>query len=502
MPALIVRGGQVLTGSPPALTRADVLIERDRIAAVGPAVAAPEGARILEAGGSLVLPGLVNAHTHAASHLVRGTAANWTLEDLINHAAASYGFRSAEDQYLSTAIGAIEMLKTGCTAAYDLFMAVPAVTEEAVEAVVRAYADSGMRAVVAPAVADVVFYQTVPGLLDLLPSDLRATVEGMQAAPTRALLDLTETVIRRFHGAAEGRIRAAVSPTIPNQATDEFLQGAARLVREYGVGVHTHLAESKVQVVDSVRRFGKSIVRRLGDLGLLGPGFVGAHGVWLTEDDIGRLADAGAAIAHNPGSNLRLGCGIAPVREMLDRGLAVGLGTDGSVCSDNQNVFEALRFASVVSTIRFPHRAERWLGAETVWYLATMGGARVLGLADDIGAIAPGRKADLVLLSAESVFLRPMGDALSALVYAETGANVHTVLVNGRVAVQGGRVLTLDEAQIYARVQEAADRHRGQSAEAWAFAERLTPYLAHACRAAIAAPFPVNRYAADPAGSM
>ena len=499
--ALLVRGGQVLTGSPPSLTRADVLVEGDRIAAIGPGVPTPEGARVLDAIGSLVLPGLVNAHTHAASHLVRGTAGDWTLEDLINHAAASYGFRSPEDQYLSAAIGAIEMLKTGTTAAYDLFMAVPAITEEAIEAVVRAYADSGMRAVVAPAVADVVFYQTVPGLIDLLPDDLRRTVEGMQAAPTRALLDLTETVIRRFHGAAEGRIRAAVSPTIPNQATDEFLQGAARLVRDYGVGVHTHLAESKVQVIESARRFGKSIVGRLGDVGLLGPGFVGAHGVWLTDDDIRRLADAGAAIAHNPGSNLRLGCGIAAVREMLDRGLAIGLGTDGSVCSDNQNVFEALRFASVVSTIRFPHRPERWLGARTVWTIATAGGARVLGLTDDVGALAPGRKADLVLLHADAVFLRPMGDVLSALVYAETGANVHTVVVDGRVVVEGGRVLTLDEARIYTRVQEAADAHRRRSAEAWALADRLTPYLAAACRAAVARPFPVNRYAADPAGT-
>jgi guanine deaminase len=380
-------------------------------------------------------------------------------------------------------------------------MAVPAITEDAVEAVVNAYRDTGLRAVVAPAVADVVFYRTVPGLLELLPSDLRATIEGMAAAPTRGLLELTETVIRRFHGAAEGRIRAAVSPTIPNQATDEFLQGAARLVRDYGVGLHTHLAESKVQVIESARRFGKSIVARLGDLGLLGPGFVGAHGVWLTGDDIARLADAGAAVAHNPGSNLRLGCGIAPVREMLDRGLAVGLGTDGSVCSDNQNVFEALRFASVVSTVRFPHRAERWLGAGTAWRLATAGGARILGLADDLGAVAPGRKADLALLRADSVFLRPMADPLAALVYAETGANVHTVMVDGRVVVEGGRVLTVDDTRIYARAQEAADRHRGRGAEAWALAERLGPYLAAACRSAAAAPFPVNRYAADPAGT-
>ena len=456
----IIRGGRVLDG--PEFVRADILIENDRIAAVGAAVAAPATAREIDATGRLVVPGLMNAHTHAASHLARGRAGNWTLEDLLVHAPANYAFRSPDDDYLSTAIGAIEMLKTGCTAAYDLYMAIPAITSEGMEAVVRAYSDAGMRAVVAPAVADVVFYQTVPGLLDLLPADLRRVVEAMQPSPTKGLLQLTEQVIRRWHGTAEGRVHTAVAPTIPNQATDEFLAGCARLAREYGVGVHTHLAESKVQVVESQRRWGKTIVERLGEHGLLDARFVGAHAIWLTGDDIRRLADAGAAVAHNPGSNLRLGCGIAPVREMLDAGLAVGLGTDGSVCADNQNLFEALRIASVVSTIRFPHATERWLDAGTVWRLATAGSARVLGVADDLGAIAPGRKADLVLLRADSVFLRPLADPLNALVYAETGASVETVLVDGRTVLENGRVTTLDEARIYAGAQAAADRQRAR----------------------------------------
>jgi 5-methylthioadenosine/S-adenosylhomocysteine deaminase len=492
--SFVIRGGRVLTG--PQLITADVLVENDRIAAVGPALAAPEGARELEAAGRLVLPGLINAHTHAASHLARGRVGNWTLEDLLVHAPANYAFRSPDDDYLSAAIGAIEMLKTGCTAAYDLYMAVPAITDEGMEAVVRAYADVGMRAVLAPAVADIVFYRTVPGLADHLPPDLRSVVDGMQPAPTKGLLELTERIIRRWHGAAAGRVRTAVAPTIPNQATDEFLAGCARLAREHGVGVHTHLAESKVQVIESQRRWGKTIVARLADHGLLGPDFVGAHGIWLTGDDIRRLADAGAAIAHNPGSNLRLGCGIAPVREMLDSGLAVGLGTDGSVCADNQNLFEALRIASVVSTVRFPHATERWLDAATTWRLATAGSARVLGLADDLGAIAPGRKADLVMLRADSVFLQPLVDPLTAFVYAETGASVETVLVDGRLVLDKGRVTSLDEVRIYARAQAAADAQRARSAEAWELARRIAPHVAAACRAAVTMPLPINRYAA------
>ena len=494
--AILIRGGQVLGGSPAALTAADVLVDGDRISAVGPRLGAPEGARVIDATGRIVMPGLGNAHTHAASHLSRGRAGNWTLEDLLTNAPANYGFRTPDDEYLSATIGAIEMLKTGCTSAYDLYMAVPAITDEAFEAAVRAYTDVGVRVVLAPAVADVVFFQTVPGLIDLLPSDLRKTVDTMQAAPTKGLLELTERVIRRWHGSADGRVRVSVAPTIPNQATDEFLDGCARLVREYGVGVHTHLAESKVQVIESRRRFGKSIVARLADHRLLGPGFVGAHGVWLSDEDIKMLADAGGAIAHNPGSNLRLGCGIAPVRELLDRGVAVGLGTDGSTCADNQNLFEALRIASVVSTIRFPHETARWLDAATVWNLATAGSARVLGQANDLGAVAPGRKADLALLRSDSVFLRPLSDPVNSLVYAETGSAVDTVLVNGRVVLEGGRVTTVDESRVYARAQEASDRQYRASAESRELATRLAPFVASACRAAVATPLPFDRYAA------
>lgn len=492
--ATLIRGGRILDGS--ELKRANVLIEGDRIVAVGAAVTAPVATGVIDADAHIILPGLINAHTHAASHLARGRAGNWTLEDLLVHAPANYGLRTPEDEYLSAAIGAIEMLKTGCTAAYDLYMAVPAITNEAMEAVVRAYSDVGLRAVLAPAVADVVFYRTVPGLLELLPADLRGIVDALQPAPTKGLLALTESIIRRWHGAADGRVRIAVAPTIPNQATDEFLEGCARLAREYGVGIHTHLAESKVQAVESERRWGKTIVARLADHGLLGPGFVGAHAIWLTPDDIRRLADAGAAVAHNPGSNLRLGCGIAPVREMLDAGLAVGLGTDGSTSADNQNLFEALRIASVVSTIRFPHTTERWLDAATVWRLATSGSARVLGLADDVGAIAIGKKADLVLLRGDSIFLQPLADPLNALVYAETAASVDTVLVGGRVVLEHGRVTTVDEAQIYARAQAAADSQRARSREAWELARRLAPFVGAACRAAVATPLSINRYAA------
>src|SRR5262245_44038214 len=494
--ATLLRGGQVLDGATGRLDTTDVLVDGDTIAALGPRLAPPAGADVIDASAFLLIPGLINTHTHAHNNLLRGVAGAWTLEDLLNHGPAMNMNRTPEEHYLSAALGSAEMLKTGCTTAYDLFMGAPAPSLDDLDAVVRAYTAIVMRAVIAPAAADGVYYDTVPGLLDLLPPQLRRRVQAMTAAPTKSLLELTTETIRRWHGAAAGRLRVAVSPTIPTQCTDEFLVGCARLVREHGVGLHTHLLESKVQAIVARRRWGKTTVAKLAELGLLGPQFVGAHAVWLTDEDIAILADAGGAIAHNPASNLRLGNGIAAIREMLDRGVTVGLGTDGSMCSDNQNLFESMRLAGLLGNIRFPGNRARWLEAKDIWRVATLGSAKALGLADQAGLLAPGRQAELVMLRADSTFLRPLSPALGSLVYAETGNAVDTVMVGGRVVVREGRVLTIDERRLRASAQAAADSLRGRNPGAWQLAAEIGPYLSQACQVAVATPYPVNRYAA------
>jgi 5-methylthioadenosine/S-adenosylhomocysteine deaminase len=344
-------------------------------------------------------------------------------------------------------------------------------------------------------VADILFHRTVPGLVDGLPAELRRAVDAVESAPTSTLLRLTEEAVRKWHGTAGGRIHVSVAPTIPGQCTDELLVGCQRLAQEYGVAIHTHLAETKIQAIHALQRWGETLVAHLASFGLLGPRFVGAHGIWLADDDISRLADAGASVVHNPTSNLRLGSGLAPVREMLDRGLTVGLGTDGSVCSDNQNLFEAMRFAALVGTVRFPHAPASWIDGQTAWQMATSGSARVMGLADEIGRVAPGYQADLLLLRADSAYLRPLSHVVNNLVYAETGSAVDTVLVGGRIVVRSVKVLTVDEDKLHARAQEAADRLRARNKSAWVLAANLRPYLTAACQASVVTPYPINRYA-------
>lgn len=495
--SLLIRGGRVLEPKTLSLIEADVLIEGDTIHSVGADLPAPSGARVIEALRRIVLPGLVNCHTHAHNNLLKGMADNWTLEDARNFARALFANRTPEEQYASAAVGALEMLRSGCTAVYDLFTAMPLMTQESAEAVIQAYADIGLRAVLAPSMSDLVFYRAVPGLIDLLPHDLRKSVEAIQAAPTDHMLRITDAVIRRWDGAADGRIRMATAPAVPGECSEEYLSGCVRLMRDRGTGFHTHLAETKMQAVYAIERWGKPLVHRLAETGVVSPGFVGAHGVWITEEEISILAANGAAVSHNPASNLKMGSGIAPVREMLDAGLTVGLGADGSMASDNQNMFEAMRFAALVGKVRFPHDPERWVGSRDAWRMATTEGAKVLGLGDQIGAIEAGRKADIVMLKSDPAFLQPINDIINALVYSETGADVETVLVGGRVILDGGRALNVDEEKLRGRAQTASDSIRACSAESLELCSRLQPFIRAACRTCAASPYPVNRYAAN-----
>lgn len=224
------------------------------------------------------------------------------------------------------------------------------------------------------------------------------------------------------------------------------------------------LAETKVQAVAAYRG-GRGLVTRLADLDLLGPRFVGGHSVWLTPNELRLMADSGSSVAHNPASKLKVGGGIAPISEMLAHGMVVGLGSDGTLVS-NQNMFEAMRIAALVSRIRYPYQPESWISARAAWGMATTGSASVLGMGDDIGVIAVGRRADMVLLREQSVLLLPVANILNALVFSETGADVASVVIDGRVVLEEGRVLTVNETDLLSRTQVASEASLGRASEA------------------------------------
>ncbi len=478
---IAIRNGTVVDVARGVAERLDVLIDGSMIREVGqPGLAAPEGTRVIDARNRLLLPGLVNAHTHAHGTLGRGFGDRWNLELLLNVAPAVSGRRTVEDKYLSAALGAVEMVSKGCTACYDLAVEFPAPTPEGVAAVAQAYADVGMRAVVAPMIADRTLYEAMPGLLDAIPASLRADVDALRFAPAERTIAAVRATLSTWKFPRD-RVRAALAPTIPLHCSDAFMTACRDLAEEFGVGVHMHLAESRVQAKAGRGHYGHSLTEHLAQLGLLGPRFTAAHSIWIDDDDIARLADAGASVAHNPGSNLRLGSGIAPVRRMRARSLNVGVGTDGASSADNLNMFEATRLASFVSRV-VDDDPERWIATREALAMATTGSARALGF-DDIGALAPGYRADIVFLDTRHPNYLPINDAVNQIVHAEDATAVRSVMIDGRMVVDEGRVTTVNVARLAAQADEAVERLRASREPARALADALAPVVGQICGA-------------------
>jgi 5-methylthioadenosine/S-adenosylhomocysteine deaminase len=491
----ILRGGRVLEIAAGTADFADVLIDGDTISEIGPpGLPAPADAREISATRRLLHPGLVNAHTHGHGNLGKGMGDRWTLELLLTAAPWLVGKRTGEDAYLSTQLGAVEMVLKGCTACYDLSFEWPAPTAEGLALAGQAYADVGMRAVVAPMIADRSFFEAIPGLMEALPAPLQARAAELRLPPG-------EATIAGMRAALAGwpidrkQVRPAIAPTIPHHCTDDFIRGCAELARDFDIPVHSHVAESKVQAVTGIRLYGTTQTAHLDRLGVLGPRFTVAHGVWLDDDDMRRLGDRGASVAHNPGSNMRLGNGLADTRAMLERGVNLAIGTDGSNCSDNQNMYEAMRLASFTSKVRGPDW-RRWLTTREAALAATEGGARALGFAGRIGRIAAGYKADIVMLDLDHPNWLPFNDPVNQLVHTEDGNAVAGVMIGGRMIVENRRLLTVDVAQLSARAEAARERLAAANADYRRLYEALEPVVGSHCPGMARLPYHIDRYGA------
>jgi 5-methylthioadenosine/S-adenosylhomocysteine deaminase len=491
--ATIIRGGRVLDARAHRADPADILITGDTITEIGaPGLAAPSDATIVDARGKLLHPGLINAHTHAHGNLAKGMGDRWTLELLLTAASWIGGNRSLEDKRLSAKLGAVEMVLKGCTACYDLAFEWPAPTLEGLQAVGGAYAEVGMRAVVAPMVSDRTFFEAIPGLKPTLPPALQQSVEKLQPAPWKTSVENMGQALAGWR-LDRDQVRLAVAPTIPHHCSDEFIRACVGLSREHGAGMHTHVAESKVQAIVGLQRYGKTLTAHLDDLGVVGPHFTVAHGVWLDTDDMKRLGDRGASVAHNPGSNMRLGNGLADMRGMLERRVNVGIGTDGANCSDNLNMYEAMRLASFASKAQGPD-LERWVTTEEVALAATEGSARALGLEGKIGRLAPGYKADIVFLDLGHVNWLPLNDPTNQLVHTEDGSAVTHVMIGGRMIVDNRRVTTVDLGALAREAASARERLARLNAPGKDLYEQLAAVVGRFCPGLAHTPYHVTRY--------
>jgi len=478
---LVIRGARVLAPDALSAPHADLLIEGESILAVLPPGSTVADAQVFDAADRLIIPGLVNGHTHSHGGLAKGSGDKWDLALLLTHGGWISGGRVLQDKWLSTALNAVENLKKGCTAVYDLPVELPAPTIDGLDAMAEAYAAVGIRAVLAPMVADLTFFQATPGLIEALPEPHRARAEAMRAAPAQTTIDAIAGAAKAWSHESRG-VTLGCAPTIPLHGTDDFLRACRKLAFDYDLPMQTHVAESRYQAAGGEIRYGgATLLEHMDKLGVVGPWFSVAHGVWLTEGDLALLAERGGGLSHNPGANMRLASGIAPVRAAIQAGVTVGIGTDGSSSSDNQNMFEAMRLSAFASRLWEDAEEEAWLGTAETVRLATQGSSKLLGL--EGGTIEAGKPADLVLLDLGHINWMPFNDAANQLVWTEDGSAVVDVMVGGAWKLRDRKVLGLDEAKLMRDAQAAADRLRETNAGAKQWAHEIAPHVACHCRA-------------------
>lgn len=481
---LLIKGAVVLDPDGP-LRRADIRAEGGVITEVGPNLAAGS-AEVIDAEEMVATPGLINAHTHSGQNLDRGSVPNLPLDLWLIWAVYGNVARDAEDRYTLAMAGALEMLESGCTAVLDHAWMPPWDFEAHAEAVMSAYADAGMRAGLAPMIGD----------LDIFESMSFAAASGPAPEPMAdpvdpaLLLGAMDAFFDRWQG-AHPRLNPMVGPSAPQRCSHELMEGLAGLARRRGALFHTHVLETKTQIAANLERYGRSSVDYLDDLGLLSAATSLAHCVWMDPGEFDTVRRRGATVVHNPVSNLRCGSGLLPVADLLEAGVSVALGADGAASNDNQNMFEAMKFACLMQTLHGSHR--RWPQAPAVWEMGLRGGAAALG--QPLGSLRPGSKADVVLLSTDRHVPVDRDGLVTSLVLAEHGQSVHTVIVEGEVAVSAGRSVRVDEAEANRRSLALQERIHSALPERQALYERYVDVLTEVHDDAMAQPAAVERLA-------
>ncbi|WP_338826291.1 5-methylthioadenosine/S-adenosylhomocysteine deaminase [Moorella thermoacetica] len=428
MGKILIKDCTIVPISGPVIAKGVIAINDDRLHYVGRADGLPAGWQadtVIEAGDMVALPGLVNAHTHAAMTLLRSYADDLPLKQWLEEKIWPREDRlEREDIYWGSKLALLEMIRSGTTTFADMYFHMDAVAEAVVEAGLRASLCQGLI-----------------GLQDTSNKRLEAGI----------------SMVKEWHGAGEGRITTMLGPHAPNTCTPEYLTRVAETAAGLGVGLHIHLAETRGEVEDVKARYGATPVALVNKLGLLDLPVLAAHCVHLTTEEIAILAEKKVGVAHCPESNLKLASGVAPVKEMLAAGVNVAIGTDGASSNNNLDMVAETRTAALLAkgitgdpTVVPAHQA---------LVMATLNGARALGLEKEIGTLEAGKKADLILVDMRQPHLMPPNDVEANLVYAARGSDVDTVIVNGKILMARGEVKTLDAEEIYAQVTKRM--HKG-----------------------------------------
>ena len=489
---LLVRGGQVYDhdGDVHKPAVADILIEGDRIVAVDANIAPDGNCQIIEARDRLVVPGLINAHYHSHDTLCRGLFEELPLEMWLLYTLPMGQHRSKEEVRARTLVGAVESLRCGITTVQDMLGLVP-LNDEYTDVVIAAYREAGIRVVFSPMIWDIPPIAMVRHKDDL-PSEIQDML-GTEGRPVKDQFDYLEHQFNR-HPAA-GNLHWAVAPFAPQRCSPQMLQACAELSEKYDLPVYTHVYETRGQALIARELFAKhggSLINYMDSAGLLGPRLNIVHSVWITRPEMDRMAAADAGIVLNHLSNMKLKSGVAPVCDLCDSGVRLGLGCDNCSGSDVQSMFQAMKTFCLIAAVSEPEPGPGL--AREVLRHATMGNARTAGLDKCLGAIRPGFKADLVLIDLKDVAYLPYNSAARQLVYTESGRSVETVIVDGKIVVKDRKTLTIDEEALRREVTDLMRSFNADFDKVLESRKRALPYMLEAHRRAWQPDIGMNRF--------
>jgi 5-methylthioadenosine/S-adenosylhomocysteine deaminase len=447
-----------------------VIVPGDPRAGVDAGAGAPEPLdRDIDAHGQLLMPGLINGHFHSSVNDLKGSLDSLPLEIfMLFESPASRAAVAPRAAYVRTLLGALEMLRGGVTCVLDDAFFVPSPDPAVIDAVMQAYLDCGIRACVALDQSNVPEINKLPFLRDLLPPHLLARASQPAPMDTAGLLSCYEHLIGRWHDKAGGRLRAAVSCSAPQRVTRDYLEALDALSRRDNLPFYVHILETRLQRVLGLEHFGgRSLIQYMHQMGVLNDRLNIIHGIWIDDTDMDLVAAAGSVVAHNPISNLRLGSGIMPFRQLRQRGIPICLGTDEAIADDAISMWGVAKTAGLVHNLSHADY-EQWPAAREVLECLIRGGARAARSPRPLGQIAPGYQADLVLLDLDTLPFTPLNDLRRQLVYCENGSSVKLTMVAGRIVFENNRVTGINEPEVRAEAREIAARARAKVADAGA----------------------------------
>ncbi|MGY8524530.1 amidohydrolase family protein [Paracidovorax citrulli] len=473
----------------------DVLVEGDRIAAIGAAGSLGDADTVVDLRGHLIVPGLINGHQHSHEHFQRGRTENLPLEIWMHLVRTRTPVQLTPRQlYLRTLIGAMESLRTGCTTLVDDMAVGAAVERERIDAVLQAYEDAGIRALLGFSMMDKPVIDNLPFADEHFPPELAAELRAAARPAPDDYVQLIADLARSHHPHAR-RVGVLVAPSAPQRCTEPFLLRLRALADDLALPVITHVQETRLQVVTGQLLYGCPIVEYLDRIGFLKPATSLIHAVWLNPREIDALARTGATAQHNPWSNMLLGSGVQPVRELLEAGVNVSLGSDGGCSTVTVNMLNVLGSAAALSKIRGgDHR--RWLSAQEALHAGTVAGSRALGFGESLGRIEVGAIADLVAYRTDTLTFTPLTDPVRQLVYGERGAGLAFSMVEGAITMRDGNFTRIDEAALLREIDETYAELRPLYDAAEAQMQPVLDAVEGIHRQGLATAIPADTYAA------